>query len=327
MVGWRGNSSLKLSRMTRNSDAGTLELAICKQDWMNAGRDGVVISRTKVGSPRVKTKMRVKVMMQSFFEDGGSGFVKIPKSPRTHDNDFCSVSHPPISMVALMSTVAAHLPWIARSCSSVESRVRYLWSATEASEDDLEAEAWGDERSVLQLARDAAIAGTCWGSCEVAVDEMRKVRARRVASSDAAGAISTSIMRNASRLGRRVDREMVDKKVRHRDLGRAAYALTRSRGPLASSVPGGVLEAVTVVRVRPWQAVSHSVSFPGYAFPRPTTSHSATELVFIPWLYVRSPVLFLAFPGPASNVMARIGSLQRRRPPLRATRPSATCSN
>ena len=64
-------------------------------------------------------------------------------------------------MVALMRTVDDHLPWMVRSCKRVDSRVRYLWTATEDSEDVLDAAAWGEESKVLQFARDAAIAGTC----------------------------------------------------------------------------------------------------------------------------------------------------------------------
>lgn len=96
-----------------------------------------MISRTRVGCSLVKIKMRVRVIMHSFLDDGGSGFVKMPSSPRTHGRDFWRVSHPPISMVALMRTVADHLPWIVRSCSNVESRVRNLCTATADSEEDL----------------------------------------------------------------------------------------------------------------------------------------------------------------------------------------------
>jgi len=72
----------------------------------------------------------------------------------------------------------------------VVSRVRYLCIATDASEDvALVPEAWAEERRVLQLANDAAMAGTCWGSWDVGVDEMRKLSARSVASSEAMGAI------------------------------------------------------------------------------------------------------------------------------------------
>lgn len=106
--------------------------------------------------------MRVRVMMQSFFEDGGSGLFRKPRSPRTHGRLFCSVSQPPTSIVALIRTMAHHLPWGVRSCSSVESRVRNLWIATEASEDvAFVPEAWGEERRVLQFAKDDAMAGTC----------------------------------------------------------------------------------------------------------------------------------------------------------------------
>jgi hypothetical protein len=100
-----------------------------------------VISRTKVGYSRVKTKIRVKVIRQSFFEDGGSGLDRIPRRPRTQGRLFWRVSHPPISMVVLISTMAVHLPWMVRSWRSVDKNVRYLWIATDASEDDCEADA------------------------------------------------------------------------------------------------------------------------------------------------------------------------------------------
>lgn len=67
-----------------------------------------------------------------------------------------------------------------------------MCTATEASEEVLALDVWVDDRSVLQLDKDAAIAGTCWGSCAVAVDEMRKLRARRVANSVAIGAMVVS---------------------------------------------------------------------------------------------------------------------------------------
>jgi hypothetical protein len=95
-------------------------------------------------------------------------------------------------MVALIRTIADHLPWIVRSWRRVESIVRYLCTATEASEEFLALDVWVDERSVLQLDKDAAMAGTCWGSCAVAVEEMRKLSARRVASSVAMGAMASS---------------------------------------------------------------------------------------------------------------------------------------
>jgi hypothetical protein len=82
-------------------------------------------------------KIRVSVMRQSFFEIGGSGFVKIARSPRTQGRLFCKVSQPPTSIVALMSTMADHLPWMVRSWSKVERRVRNLCTATDASEDVL----------------------------------------------------------------------------------------------------------------------------------------------------------------------------------------------
>ena len=128
---------------------------------MNGDNEGVVISRTSEGYSRVRKKMRVRVMMHNCFEEYGSGLVRIPRSPRTHGKLFCSVSQPPISMVDLMRTMAAHLPWMVRSWRSVDRSVRYLWTATEASEAVLEVEAWAEESSVLQLARDAAMAGTC----------------------------------------------------------------------------------------------------------------------------------------------------------------------
>jgi hypothetical protein len=78
-----------------------------------------------------------------------------------------------------------------RSWSKVDSTVLYLWTATEDSDDVLDAAAWGEERRVLQLARAAAIAGTCGGSCAVGVEDMRKVSARSVANSVAIGAISS----------------------------------------------------------------------------------------------------------------------------------------
>jgi hypothetical protein len=68
--------------------------------------------------------------------------------------------------------------------------------ATDASEDvTLVPEAWAEERRVLQLANDAAIAGTCWGSWDVGVDEMRKLSARNVANSDATDAMVIAIPR------------------------------------------------------------------------------------------------------------------------------------
>jgi len=74
------------------------------------------------------------------------------------------------------------------------SRVRYLCIATDASEDvALVPEAWAEERRALQLANDAAMAGTCWGSWDVGVDEMRKLSARSVASSEAMGAMVLAI--------------------------------------------------------------------------------------------------------------------------------------
>jgi hypothetical protein len=79
---------LKLSKIICKTVAGALELAICKQDWMKAGREGVVTSRTRVGYSLVRMKMRVRVMMHSFFEDGGSGFVKIARRPRTQGRHF-----------------------------------------------------------------------------------------------------------------------------------------------------------------------------------------------------------------------------------------------
>ena len=77
----------------------------------------------------------------------------------------------------------------------------------------------------------------------------------------------------------------------------------------------------------PWQASSHSVFFSEHVFGHPATSHSASDLILVQWLYVRLRVFFLAFSGPQSNVIASIGSLQRHRMPLRARRPSATSSN
>lgn len=50
------------------------------------------------------------------------------------------------------------------------------------------------ESNVLQFVKDAAIAGTCWGSCAVGVEEMRNVSARRVASSAAIGAIFGNVL-------------------------------------------------------------------------------------------------------------------------------------
>jgi hypothetical protein len=38
------------------------------------------------------------------------------------------------------------------------------------------------------------MAGTCWGSCDVGVEEMRKLSARSVASSDAMGAIVSDVL-------------------------------------------------------------------------------------------------------------------------------------
>ena len=64
-----------------------------------------------------------------------------------------------------------------------------MCTATEASEDDLALDVWVDDKRVLQLDKDAAMAGTCWGSCAVAVEEIRKLRARRVASSVVMGAM------------------------------------------------------------------------------------------------------------------------------------------
>ena len=49
-----------------------------------------------------------------------------------------------------------------------------------------------DDKRVLQVDKDAAIAGTCWGSCAVAVEEMRKLSARSVANSVAMGAMASS---------------------------------------------------------------------------------------------------------------------------------------
>lgn len=67
-----------------------------------------------------------------------------------------------------------------------------MWTATEYSEEvAFVPEAWGDERIVLHEAKDAAIAGTCWVSWEVGVDEMRKLSARSVASSAARGAMTS----------------------------------------------------------------------------------------------------------------------------------------
>ena len=110
MVGCLGSNSEKHSSTMSRRPAEALELAICMPDCTKVGREGVVISRTKVGYSRVSIKMRVNVMMHSFFEVGGSGFVKIPKSPRTQGRDFCKVSQPPTSIVALIKTIADHLP-------------------------------------------------------------------------------------------------------------------------------------------------------------------------------------------------------------------------
>lgn len=55
--------------------------------------------------------------------------------------------------------------------------------ATEASDDAWDPEVWADESKVLQLVKEAVMAGTCWGSCEVEVEERRKVRARSVDNS------------------------------------------------------------------------------------------------------------------------------------------------
>lgn len=111
MVGWRGSNWLKLSRMgPRRAAEYCGDEASCRQSFMYSGMEGVVISRISVGYSRVMTKIRVKVMRHSFFDDGGSGFESIPRSPRTHGRLFCRVSHPPISRVALISTMAVHLP-------------------------------------------------------------------------------------------------------------------------------------------------------------------------------------------------------------------------
>src|SRR5690242_17960529 len=110
---------------------------MCKPDCTKAGREGVVISRIRVGYSRVSMKMRVKVMMHNFFDVGGSGLLSMLRRPRTQGRLFCNVSQPPTSIVALMRTTADHLPWIVRSWSRVERRVRYLWTATDASEDVL----------------------------------------------------------------------------------------------------------------------------------------------------------------------------------------------
>ena len=195
MVGCRGSSSLKLSRTTCSRLTGVaLAFAICRQTWTKGDSDGVVISRINVGYSLVRRKMRVKVMMQSFFDDGESGLFRNPRRPRTHVKLFCRVSQPPTSIVALIKTMAHHLPWGVRSWSRVVSRVRYLCIATDASEDvALVPEAWAEERSALQLANDAAMAGTCWGSWDVGVDEMRKLSARSVASSEAMGAMVMAI--------------------------------------------------------------------------------------------------------------------------------------
>ena len=140
-------------------------LAICRPDWMKGVSEGVVISRTRVGYSLVREKMRVRVMTHSFFKDGGSGLVRNPKRRRTQGRLFCRVSQPPTSMVALTKTTAHHLPWGVRSWSRVDSRVRYLCTATEYSDDvALVPEVWGEERMDLHEARDAAIAGTCGGS-------------------------------------------------------------------------------------------------------------------------------------------------------------------
>lgn len=189
MVGCLGSNSEKHSRTVSSKLPEGFELVICRLDCTNAGNEGVVISRIKVGNSRVSMKMRVNVIMHNLFVVGGSGLDNMPKRPRTHGRLFCKVSQPPTSTVALISTVADHLPWTVRSWSRVESKVRNLCTATEASDEVLALDVWVDDKRVLQLDKDAAMAGTCWGSCAVAVDEMRKLSARRVANSVAIGAM------------------------------------------------------------------------------------------------------------------------------------------
>jgi hypothetical protein len=74
-----------------------------------------------------------------------------------------------------------------------------LCMATEASDEDLALEVCVEDRSVLQLAKAAAMAGTCWGSCAVVVEEMRKVSARSVASSVDMGAMVKTVLPLLSR--------------------------------------------------------------------------------------------------------------------------------
>lgn len=110
MVGCLGSNSEKHSRTVSRRLAEAFELAICRLDCTNVGNEGVVISRIRVGYSRVSMKMRVKVMMHSFLDVGGSGFVNMPNSPRTQGRLFCRVSQPPTSMVALIRTIADHRP-------------------------------------------------------------------------------------------------------------------------------------------------------------------------------------------------------------------------
>ena len=184
-----------------------------------------------------------------------------PSSPRTHGRHFCKVSHPPTSTVALTRTIADHRPCTVLSWRRVEIRVRYLWMATEASEDDAltPPEAWVDERRVLQLARDAAMAGTCWGSCDVGVEEMRNVRARNVASSVVTGAMlqfrllslaSESLFLSPGTSRRSL---MHGKKFTVSGQRSGRDALNR-QGWASESLRGTAVSQVSVNCLRPWQA-------------------------------------------------------------------------
>jgi len=179
---------LKLDKMVSRRVDGALKAATCRADCMNAGSEGVVISRTSVGYSFVRVNIRVKRMTQSCFEEGGSGLASIPISPRTQGRHFDRVSCPPISIVDLIKTMLVHRPWKERSCKSVERRVRYLWTAVDASEEVLDPDV--EDRRKPMPPRSESIEGTILGSEIVVVEEIRDMMERRVSSSAASAMVA-----------------------------------------------------------------------------------------------------------------------------------------
>ena len=96
---------------------------------MKVGSSGVVISRTRLGWPSVRMKIRVSPTRAVFLGTAASDFVRSPKMPRAQGPHDSRTSRPPLSMVASISMIAAHLAPGAFSCKRLESCVFSLWQS------------------------------------------------------------------------------------------------------------------------------------------------------------------------------------------------------